>query len=155
MLTRPTEHKHLGAARDFYERVKIEELIMNLANRDVGESAEDFVNELLTDEHALLGEIDGGGEEEQAFSQTRLALAVKNMWELQSFVMALDGIETVGTLAQLVGEYVTRFHEPLVNTEVMTLTIRQTQREQRPEPRILWEARPGDTAGQERHEACA
>lgn len=79
---------------------------MNLANRDVGESAEEFVNELLTDEHALLGEIDGGGEEDQAFSQTRLALAVKNLWELQSFVMALDGIETVGTLTQLVGEYV-------------------------------------------------
>lgn len=105
---RVTEHKHLGAARDFYERVKVEDLVMSLANRDIGESTEDFVTELLTDEHALLGEIDGGGEEDQTFSQTRLALAVKNLWELQSFVMALDGIETVGTLAQLVGEYVIR-----------------------------------------------
>ena len=46
--------------------------------------------------------------------QTRLALAVKNMWELQSFVMALDGIETVGTLAQLAQEYV--FWSPLSPT---------------------------------------
>lgn len=54
----------------------------------------------------LLGEIDGGGEREQAVSQTRLALAVKNMWELQNFVMALDAIETVGTLTSLAQEYV-------------------------------------------------
>lgn len=80
---------------------------MALANRDVGESAEEFVNELLTNEHALLGDIDGGGEEDQAVSQTRLALAVKNIWELQSFVMALDGIETVGTLTKFVQTYVT------------------------------------------------
>lgn len=86
--------------------MKIEDLIAVLANREPGESAEEFVNELLTNEHVLLGEIDGGGEEDQAVSQTRLALAVKNMWELQSFVMALDGIETVGTLANFVGEYV-------------------------------------------------
>lgn len=79
---------------------------MALAHKDVGESPEDFINELLTDEHALLGEIDDVGEEEQAVSQTRLALAIKNMWELQSFVMALDGIETVGTLTQFVQEYV-------------------------------------------------
>lgn len=77
---------------------------MALANRDVGDSAEEFITELLTNEHALLGEIDGGGEEEQAVSQTRLALAVKNMWELQNFVMALDGIETVGTLTSLAQE---------------------------------------------------
>ncbi|KAF3764894.1 hypothetical protein M406DRAFT_292118 [Cryphonectria parasitica EP155] len=94
------KHNHLAAARDFFERVKVEDLIMALANRDVGESAEEFINELLTDEHALLGEIDLGGEDDQAISQTRLALAIKNMWELQSFVMALDGIETVGTLTQ-------------------------------------------------------
>lgn len=54
----------------------------------------------------MLGEIDGGGEEEQAVSQTRLALAVKNMWELQNFVMALDGIETVGTLTEFAQKYV-------------------------------------------------
>lgn len=106
LLTYAPEHKHLGAARDFYERVKVEDLIARLANRDVGDSVEDFIHELLTNEHALLGEIDGGGEEEQAVSQTRLAIAVKNMWELQNFVMALDGIETVGTLTSFAQEYV-------------------------------------------------
>lgn len=78
--------------------MKVEELVSVLANREQGETAEEFIEELLTNEHALLGDIDGVGEEDQAVSQARLAVAVKNMWELQSFVMALDGIETIGTL---------------------------------------------------------
>lgn len=106
ILINAAEHKHLGAARDFFERVKVEELISALADRDVGESAEDYVNELLTNEHILLGEIHGTSDTEQLATQTRLALAVKNMWELQSFVMALDGIETVGTITEFAREYV-------------------------------------------------
>lgn len=78
--------------------MKVEELISVLANRDQGETVEEFIDELLTNEHALLGEMNGVREEDQAVSQTRLALAVKNMWELQSFLVALDGIETIGTL---------------------------------------------------------
>lgn len=96
----------MAAARDFFERVKVEELISVLADRDVGESAEDYINELLTNEHVLLGEIHGSNDSEQLAAQTRLALAVKNMWELQSFVMALDGIETVGTITEFAREYV-------------------------------------------------
>lgn len=106
VLTDFIEHKHLGAARDFFERVKVEDLISVLADRDVGESAEDYINELLTNEHVLLGEIHGASDAEQLATQTRLALAVKNMWELQSFVMALDGIETVGTIIEFAREYV-------------------------------------------------
>lgn len=96
----------MGAARDFFERVKVEDLISVLADRDVGESAEDYINELLTNEHVLLGEIHGASDAEQLATQTRLALAVKNMWELQNFVMALDGIETVGTIIAFAREYV-------------------------------------------------
>lgn len=103
-LISATEHKHLGAARDFFERVKVEELISLLADRDVGESAEDYISELLTNEHVLLGEAPSTSDIEQLAAQTRLALAVKNMWELQSFVMALDGIETVGTITEFARE---------------------------------------------------
>lgn len=74
-----------------------------LANRDIVGSVEDFVQDLLTNEHALLGEVQEEVEDLGA-NQTRLALAIKNMWELQCFVMALDGIETVGTLAQFAQE---------------------------------------------------
>ncbi|POS80389.1 hypothetical protein DHEL01_v201199 [Diaporthe helianthi] len=98
------KHKHLGAARDFYERVRVEDFVQVLANRDIAGSVEDFVQDLLTNEHALLGEVQEDELEDLGVTQTRLALAIKNMWELQSFVMALDGIETVGTLAQLAQE---------------------------------------------------
>lgn len=84
----------------------MEDLISVLADRDVGESAEHYINELLTNEHVLLGEIHGASDAEQLATQTRLALAVKNMWELQNFVMALDGIETVGTIIAFAREYV-------------------------------------------------
>lgn len=73
-------------------------------NRDVGGSVEDYVEDLLTNEHALIGEIQDDEVEDIKVFQTRLALTVKNMWELQCFVMALDGIETVGTLAQFAQE---------------------------------------------------
>ncbi|KAL2290858.1 hypothetical protein FJTKL_14812 [Diaporthe vaccinii] len=98
------KHKHLGAARDFYERVRVEDLVQVLANRDIAGSVEDFVQDLLTNEHALLGEVQEDEVEDLGATQMRLALAIKNMWELQCFVMALDGIETVGTLAQLAQE---------------------------------------------------
>ncbi|KUI60439.1 Nucleoporin NUP84 [Cytospora mali] len=98
------KNKHLGAARDFFERVKVEDLIQVLANRDIGGSVEEFVEDLLTNEHALLGELQEEEVEDIRAIQTRLALVVKNMWELQCFVMALDGIETVGTLAQFAQE---------------------------------------------------
>lgn len=106
VLTNCPEHKHLGAARDFFERVKVEELISVLADKDVGESAEDYINEILAYEHVLRGEIHGANSAAQFVNQTRLALAVKNMWELQSFVMALDAIETVGTITEFAREYV-------------------------------------------------
>lgn len=82
----------------------MEDLIQVLANRDVG--VEEYVEDLLTNEHALMGEIQEDEVEDIKVFQTRLGLTVKNMWELQCFVMALDGIETVGTLAQLAQEYV-------------------------------------------------
>lgn len=94
----------MGAARDFYERVRVEDLVQVLANRDIVGSVEDFVQDLLTNEHALLGEVQEDEVEDLSATQMRLALAIKNMWELQCFVMALDGIETVGTLAQLAQE---------------------------------------------------
>lgn len=84
----------------------MEDLIQVLANRDVGGSVEDYVEDLLTNEHALIGEVQDDEVEDIKVFQTRLALTVKNMWELQCFVMALDGIETVGTLAQFAQEYV-------------------------------------------------
>lgn len=105
-LINATEYKHLGAARDFYERVKVEELIAVLAERELGESPEDFINELLSGQIFLPGEADNISEDAQALSRTRLALTVKNMWELQSFVMALDGIETVGTITEFARQYV-------------------------------------------------
>lgn len=83
----------------------MEDLVQVLGNRDGG-SVEEFVEDLLTNEHALLGEVQDDEEEDIRTIQTRLALVVKNMWELQCFVMALDGIETVGTLAQFAQEYV-------------------------------------------------
>ncbi|CAN8099509.1 unnamed protein product [Discula destructiva] len=94
------KNKHLAAARDFYERVKVEELISVLADRELGESVEDFINELNSREVFLPGEADGLEPHEKEIFQMRLALTIKNMWELQSFVMALDSIETVGTITE-------------------------------------------------------
>lgn len=121
VLTDATEYKHLGAARDFFERVKVEELISVLADRDLGESPEDFISELNSHEIVLPGEAevvtngdsDGRISKEQVELQQRLAAAVKNMWELQSFVMALDGIETVGTITEFARQYVHRSY-PLI-----------------------------------------
>lgn len=124
----------MGAARDFFERVKVEELISVLADRDVGESAEDYINELLTNEHVLLGEIHGASDAEQLAAQTRLALAVKNMWELQSFVMALDGIETVGTITEFAREYVQPSAHAGLKLELIFLQIKSPHT---PEPRFL------------------
>lgn len=112
------EHKYLDAARDFCERVKVEDLIAVLANREVADT-EEFVTELRTNEHALYGEIDSD-EENHDTSQKRIATAVKNMWELQSFVVALDSIESVGTLAKLVGEYVCHSVPPFLPTGMNT-----------------------------------
>lgn len=128
----------------------MEDLISVLADRDVGESAEDYINELLTNEHVLLGEIHGASDAEQLATQTRLALAVKNMWELQNFVMALDGIETVGTIIAFAREYV-EFLIPQ-RTE-LELTYLQVKSSHALEPRLLREARPSDSFGQDRHEA--
>lgn len=119
LLTGAAEHKHLGAARDFFERVKVQELISVLAERQHEESPEDFISELNSHEIVLPGEVDieaNGGSDgrisnEQIRLQQRLALAVKNMWELQCFVMALDGIETVGTITEFARQYVN--HRPI------------------------------------------
>ena len=100
---RALERTRLRAARSFSERVPGREIVRNkspIAVRDAGEDSgpgwfEEFAN----------GHFSAEFLEECGIGKDRLITTVRNVWELECLVRALDSMETLSSLAGLSREY--------------------------------------------------
>lgn len=96
---------HLDAARTFQTRAPVVEIIRLKTGKDVVEGSDaTWIEEIFADPVAHDQVPDDGGIAEFGASRARVKGAVRNMWELECLVKALDAIETVSGIAQLVRE---------------------------------------------------
>lgn len=99
------KHMHLDAARTFQTRAPVVEIIRLKTGKDVVEGSDaTWIEEIFADPVAHDQVPDDGGIAEFGASRARVKGAVRNMWELECLVKALDAIETVSGIAQLVRE---------------------------------------------------
>lgn len=108
LLTVCTERMRLRAARSLSRRVPLRSVVrekthITMASDEVDEEAvdptewfSDFVDSPELDEVA----------QETGFQKEHIVYAVKNLWELECMVRALDSIETLASMAHLMRTYV-------------------------------------------------
>ena len=97
---------HLDAARAFQARVPVVEIIRLKTGQDVVESPDaSWILEVIGDPAVVTRDsVDDDANEKYGAPNAQVATAVRNMWELECLVKALDAIETVSGIAQLVRE---------------------------------------------------
>lgn len=94
----------LRAARSFCSRVPVKEIVLAKSNIPLAAAAEDGDTAWFEDFESA--EFSEEFLEECNLGSDELITQVKNLWELECLVRALDSMETLSSLAEISREYV-------------------------------------------------